>query len=289
MKKFIMLSFVFMLLVVSGCFGDNDDKSNDVSEKKEKVELPTNEDIKYINNPEEENYPEHATPCSMDDKEFTHILDKRDNTTYSVTKIGEQCWMAENLRYTGNGCLDEEWNPHDETTNLYPSACRLNGGGLWDNDEVLYQWGAAMDGDDEGGQGLCPVGWYIPTHDNWRTLERAVCEEGRDSDCEISFDTPTDKSSWFASSAGVLLQDDVKWQQGENAFGFSALPVGRRDDSNSTRDLGSSTAYLSTAWWTSTSSNSNAWYMSLEWQSAGIDNSTISQAYGYSIRCLLEY
>ena len=31
------------------------------------------------------------------------LLDFRDNTVYSIVQIGNQCWMAENLRYYALG------------------------------------------------------------------------------------------------------------------------------------------------------------------------------------------
>ena len=84
-------------------------------------------------------------PCG---KKF---VDERDNKEYKTTQIGKQCWFAENLKYTKNGCLSKTWSS-DSTGPV--DACKANG------DEIHYQWGAAMNGSTtEGAQGLCPSGW----------------------------------------------------------------------------------------------------------------------------------
>ena len=95
-----------------------------------------------------------------------NIIDSRDGKIYKTTKIGEQCWFAENLKYTGNGCLSKTWNSDDAGS---VDACKANG------DEIHYQWGAAMNGSTtEGAQGLCPSGWHISTDAEWKTLEGTV-------------------------------------------------------------------------------------------------------------------
>jgi uncharacterized protein (TIGR02145 family) len=83
-----------------------------------------------------------------------------DGNVYKTVKVGEQWWMAENLRVTRN----PEGNPI--TSYFYRD----------DPDEYgkhgkLYTWAVAMDGSDkEKAQGIAPEGWHIPSISDWKEL-----------------------------------------------------------------------------------------------------------------------
>lgn len=101
--------------------------------------------------------------------------------TYNTVKVGDQCWLAENLRY-----LPVE--PSDLT--YYSTSPRFyvygfEGGSIeeamqTDNYQeygVLYNWYAAMygvDSDDTQNypyQGICPSGWHIPSQSEMNELK----------------------------------------------------------------------------------------------------------------------
>lgn len=200
-----------------------------------------------------------------------YLLDSRDNNTYKTVKIGDQCWMAENLKYTGNGCAGKTWNdtaPHD--------ACQSHSTD-W-GEEVLYQWGAAMNGSTtEGVQGLCPDGWHIPTDDEWKTLEMYLGM----TQVEV------DKSGVYrGTNEGNKLKGLThSWCTGTSGCGesgFNASPAGGRYTDGSLDYVGSIGF-----WWTSTLRGSNALHRNLNSGYAGVSRDTSWQAAGRSVRCLL--
>jgi uncharacterized protein (TIGR02145 family) len=132
------------------------------------------------------------------------FTDKRDGKTYRTVKIGEQTWMAQNLNYDngGRGCYGDK-----------ESNCAKYGG--------LYTF--------EQAQEICPVGWKLPTGDEWNALVTAVGGE---------------------KTAGTKLKSKSPGWNGTDAFGFSALPSGNYI---STIHYSNFEGLSSTAdWWAST-------------------------------------
>ena len=208
------------------------------------------------------------------------LVDSRDGKTYATVQIGDQCWMADNLRYTTSTCLSADWN-----TSAPLNACREHSTS-WGT-EVLYQWGAAMNGSiTPGDQGLCPVGWYIPTHDDITTLERYVCNAAGNSNCATNFPFDTTTTGWRGTNEGDRLKSSNPYWC-NNATGcasseFNKKPAGSRNSSGSLSFVGSF-GY----WWSSSPSGSNAWRRFLSSGYSDVNRWTGSQAYGYSVRCLL--
>lgn len=98
---------------------------------------------------------------------YDSILDY-DGNSYKTIKIGDQTWMAENLKCTKlqngtemmNVIDDQSWN--STTTASY----------CWYNNDIsnkkvygaLYNWYAVST------EKLCPAGWHIPSHSEWITM-----------------------------------------------------------------------------------------------------------------------
>ena len=134
------------------------------------------------------------------------MVQDADLNTYDTLLIGSQCWMKQNMRVgtriststsqTNNGiieyyCID---NLDSNCTDNHPNY----------PDGGLYRWNEAMQySTTEGAQGICPSGWHIPSHDEWTTLERAVCTSGTCA-TDFPYDTTT-VYSWRGTDEGDKL------------------------------------------------------------------------------------
>ena len=97
------------------------------------------------------------------------FIDSRDGKTYKTVKIGEQTWMAENLKTT-------KYKNGDTILNITGGNTLDNfmtgGYHAYENDNnniktygLLYNWHAVNDS-----RGLCPQGWHVPNDDEWKIL-----------------------------------------------------------------------------------------------------------------------
>ena len=109
------------------------------------------------------------------------LTDERDGEIYKTTEIGDQIWMAENLRYAPTepieGCHDifvyveRDSLKHATYGNEYswPGALNIS---------CEYVDSYAILGRDDPltppHQGACPNGWHIPTLDEWTVLLNLV-------------------------------------------------------------------------------------------------------------------
>ena len=92
-----------------------------------------------------------------------------DGNVYKTVKIGNQWWMAENLKVTRN--------PKGQSIRSY----------FYDDDPAsygkygrLYTWDVAMDAaSQENAQGIAPDGWHIPSDDDWQELLETMGGEDR--------------------------------------------------------------------------------------------------------------
>jgi len=95
------------------------------------------------------------------------LIDQRDGKRYPTIKIGVQCWMQKNLNVgmmisgsvnqANNGILEKYCFNND------PANCEIYGG--------LYSWYEMMAYSNVTLlQGICPLGWHIPSYSEWDTL-----------------------------------------------------------------------------------------------------------------------
>ncbi len=197
-----------------------------------------------------------------------------DGNIYKTVKIGEQWWMAENLNVKsyndGTPILEVSPLENDSTwsANTEGAMCR--------NDiryGLLYNWFAIT-----STKKIAPIGWHIPTDDEWKTLERELGMSESESD----------KTAWRGSDEAeqLIIKSSVGWPSesaafGTNKSGFTALPGGCRLF-NGSSNTNSNTAF----WWTSTEMDGNGWYRYLDYKKKTVFRSKTFKNYGLSIRCV---
>ena len=144
--------------------------------------------------------------------------------TYSIVSIGTQCWMAENLNVgTRIDGVNDQTNNSTLEKYCYDdleSNCDIYGG--------LYQWDEMMQYSTAPGvQGICPPGWHLPTDEEWKQLEGEV-------DSQYGYpDSEWNNIGYRGSDVGHHLKSTTEWLSngnGDDSFGFTALPGGYRDD-----------------------------------------------------------
>lgn len=204
------------------------------------------------------------------------FIDRRDGNHYNAVKIGNQIWMAENLKYlsgvvgpdTGSNttpyCYVYDYNGKDVNT--------AKGTANYGTYGVLYNWPAAMAGaasssaNPSGVQGICPKGWHLPSDAEWTIL--------------TTFLGGTAIAGGKLKEAGTMHWDSPNI--GTNETGFTALPGGlRRGDGvfNKIRSSG--------YWWSTTEYGTfGAWHLSMSNSANNVDRIEGGKGDGFSVRCV---
>jgi uncharacterized protein (TIGR02145 family) len=213
-----------------------------------------------------------------------------DGNIYRTVKIGNQTWMAENLK-TGH-YADGTPIPfvEDQTTwgdLLQDDKAYCSYGFTAANMEALgalYTWTAAMNGaassdlNPSGVQGACPDNWHLPSDAEWQEMEMALGMPA----------SQADSLRWRGEGIGTMLKDTSNlWTTplvADNASGFSALPGGHINVAGY--------AYNKTIdcyFWSSTDwgGDGEVWYRELWYDSSKVYRYTgLYPQEGYSVRCV---
>jgi uncharacterized protein (TIGR02145 family) len=147
----------------------------------------------------------------------------------------------------------------------------------------LYNWWAAAHAN------IAPVGYSVPTDEQWTTLTGYITTEIAASRLPDVGEGNVLKSQRQdpAGNANVIIQTttDPYWRADATDYGrdsvkFTALPGGFRDAGGSFANV-SSYGY----WWSSSQSDaSNAWRRVLGYDIAYVYRSNIDKSYGFSVR-----
>ena len=124
----------------------------------------------------------------------------------------------------------------------------------------LYKWDAATV--------ACPNGWHLPDKVEFETLFNSV---GGKQDAGKNLKS---KNGWY------------KGGDGNNIFGFSALPAGFRDDGRNYKGVNNDAYFWSSTEYSSEYIGSVAYYMNLYYDYDGASLSANHKDLGFSVRCL---
>jgi uncharacterized protein (TIGR02145 family) len=217
-----------------------------------------------------------------------HFSDKGNNiANYEIKEIGEQWWMAENLNYNvpGSKCYAEGIS--GVSADSIAKNCEKYG--------RLYDWATTMDlpskcnsvrtsRDPECAtntphhRGVCPANWHIPSNAEWDQLFRYT-------DGNISTNSP-----YASPTAGWHLKATSGWNNhsgeqsgnGEDAFGFAALPSGRGIYLGLFYEAGSAGYWWSSSEYTSSTTHSRSMNNSIDYGSWTEDRKSDL----FSVRCV---
>jgi uncharacterized protein (TIGR02145 family) len=193
---------------------------------------------------------------------------------YPTIKIGNQIWMAENLRtikYSDGNNIpiitsNSQWA---NNTTLSPMMCWYN------NDQAtytsnkfgaLYNW-YAINSTTNGNKNVCPTGWHVPTDAEWMTLTTFLGGE--------------------LIAGGKLKSTGTQYwsnpnTDATNSSGFLALPGAYRHFIGSFANIGNIGF-----WWSSTEDNTNAALdRYLEYDNGECPRDISNKTYGFSVRCV---
>jgi uncharacterized protein (TIGR02145 family) len=216
----------------------------------------------------------------------TGTVTDADGNVYQTVKIGNQEWMAENLRTTKyndgspipNLISDTAWDSCQYTqTGAY---CYYNN--TTDSDSIekfgaLYNWYALNTGK------LAPAGWHVSTEAEWTMLADWLIANGYTYDGTTTGNdiakSMAAKTDWAASEVEGAIGNDLSTN---NRSGFSALPGGYRNYDSKFYSQG----YVG-FWWTAPEYDaSNAWTPYLHHAIENLRRYYFGKSAGCSVRLL---
>ena len=213
-----------------------------------------------------------------------------DGNVYSTVKVGNQCWMKENLRTThyANGAAIPLGGSNSSNTNSYYYINSSLDAATYG---YYYNWPALMHGvassatNPSGVQGVCPTGWHVPSDAEWTQLTDYVSSVPA-YQCGSSTNIVKALASEMGwDSYGGECYPGDQTQHANNATGFSAVPAGTCTGSS----FGG--ASLSALFWSSTQEDNyyytNTWGRILSYNTLSVIRSGGNEASGFSVRCLL--
>ena len=214
---------------------------------------------------------------TLEQPETGTFTDDRDGTVYKTIKIGNQVWMAENLRYLPSVVGQATSSNSEPCYYVYDyngtDVEEAKATTIYTIFGALYNWPAAMDGENSsstnpsGVKGVCPTGWHLPSDAEWTQLVEYLGGEN-------------------VAGGKMKENSDLYWinpnTDATNSSGFTALPgdyLYYAD--NHFHHLG----YYGT-WWSATAGYNGVYDRYVYNESGKIYRTESGKAGGWSIRCV---
>jgi uncharacterized protein (TIGR02145 family) len=162
----------------------------------------------------------------------TNSVTDIDGNVYKTVKIGNQTWMAENLKVTKyrdgsaipNVTSNSSWGSLTTGAWCDYSNSTINGS-IYGH---LYNWYAATDS-----RNIAPVGWHVPSATELNALENYLIANGLNFDGTASGNKIAKSLAstvyWMTDTSTGSVANDVSKN---NKSGFNGLPCGYRYPSN---------------------------------------------------------
>ena len=251
-----------------------------------------------------------ATTAVIDNKSCpsSPTVTDHEGNVYATVQIGNQCWMRENLRTTTSPSTGTYLIPNNEDSYTYTGKQAR-----WYNNDsasyapikygLLYNWYAAVDtfntlfGETnvntsqssalsvtftDHRRGICPMGWHLPSDNEWITLTNYVSSHSEflcGDDSSYIPKSLASTSGWISNSGDCCPGNQSVITN--NATGFSAVPAG---------GCGGSSFYnvgCGSYFWSSTENGSYfASYRGLYFNFNFVGRYDSNKYAGYSVRCL---
>ena len=190
-----------------------------------------------------------------------------DGNEYETVSIGNQIWMAENLKVSKyrdgssipTGHSNSDWG--NLSTGAYAVYENVNENA--NTYGYLYNWYAATDS-----RNIAPDGWHVATDAEWTTLTDYL---GGTSVAGGKM-KETGTSHWNSPNTGAT-----------NESGFTAFPGGYRNDGDGNYGNIGSSGYF---WSSSEIYSSLAWERLLNYNSSEVNRYYTNKKHGFSVRCV---
>jgi uncharacterized protein (TIGR02145 family) len=203
--------------------------------------------------------------CKKADKPAI-LLSDIDGNTYKTIKIGNQLWMAENLKTTrfSDGTNIPLVIDADSWGNLTtPGYCWYNN----DAPSFIDSYGALYNNFTVNTGNLCPSGWHVPEREEWLELRDFL----GDSLIAGGKLKEAGTAHWLSPNTGA-----------DNSSGFTAEGAGLRY----LEGTFSSVLSFASFWSATAADNDDEWYIGLYFADASFISDHRNKKNGFSVRCL---
>ncbi|UTW61486.1 hypothetical protein KFE98_15925 [bacterium SCSIO 12741] len=196
-------------------------------------------------------------------------LDERDGQLYQTVRIGNQTWMAENLNYNVPGKTSDTYYNDDSLSYAEKFGRLYNNSTVLDGERTTQSVPSGV-------QGICPVGWHLPSANEWDTLFKQI--------------KPAHSDFSSCSTCGGELKEEtvLHWaapnSSASNSTGFTARGGGYYSGSGYTGVY--SYAYFWSSSYNPSSTGNNVFYYLSSSNDQAIYSSSSSGSTRYSVRCI---